>query len=186
LYLQEEAERKASQQADEQRVHNQKEAVVEDVRFKQKCSTVWEHFDHPKLYNGQKKSKCKICEKLISAVNTTNLRSHMNSQHKDIVKKALEESETVSCHPELQTCIIFISVRVMTCLVLWQVPVGVGNLGLPEGLKLGQGTLTKMDADRKIMLDRLYTKSLCKGARPLSMGEDKYLKEWVLQITHGR
>ena len=57
---------------------------------------------------------------------------------------------------------------------------------MPEALKPGQGTLQKIDGDRKLMLDRAFTRAICKGCRPLSFGEDKYMKEWVLQLTHGR
>lgn len=69
---------------------------VEDIRVKQKLSDVWCHFEAPKLYNGHKKAKCKVCEKLISAVNTTNLRSHMNSLHKDVVTASLLASDKVT------------------------------------------------------------------------------------------
>jgi hypothetical protein len=69
---------------------------VEEIRFKQKSSSVWTHFHTPMLYNGQKKAKCKLCDKLISAVNTTNLRTHMNSVHKAAVKEDLLASGKVS------------------------------------------------------------------------------------------
>jgi hypothetical protein len=67
-----------------------------------------------------------------------------------------------------------------------QVPAGVGNLGLPEILKPGQGILSQINGDRKILLDRSFTRMLCKGCRPLSLGEDKHLKQWILQLTGGR
>ena len=69
---------------------------VEEIRVKQKLSDVWCHFEAPQLYNGHKKEKCKVCEKLISAVNTTNSRSHMNSLHKDVVTTSLLASDKVT------------------------------------------------------------------------------------------
>ena len=48
------------------------------------------------LYNGTRKAKCKLCRKLISAANTTNLRSHVNSVHKKEVEQTMLEDEKVS------------------------------------------------------------------------------------------
>ena len=106
LVLQEVADKRAVQDAAKEAAARDVVDVVEDCRVKAKTSNVWDFFDAPKLYNGSKKAKCKICEKLISAVNTTNLRSHMNSVHKQEVTNSLIESEKVS-H-------IFLSLMFMT------------------------------------------------------------------------
>jgi hypothetical protein len=57
---------------------------------------------------------------------------------------------------------------------------------LPEKLNPGQGVLSQFNGDRKILLDRSFTRMLCKGCRPLSLGEDKHFKQWVLQVTGAR
>ena len=96
--MQAQEDKNATKEVVEQRLATEKgdNLKVEDIRFKQKLSDVWCHFEAPKLYNGHKKAKCKVCEKLISAVNTTNLRSHMNSLHKDVVTASLLASDKVT------------------------------------------------------------------------------------------
>ena len=76
-------------------VSSEPEVVVTDIQPKQRSSSVWSHYEKPMLYNGQRKAKCKLCNKLISAANTTNLRSHINSVHKKEVEQALLEDEKV-------------------------------------------------------------------------------------------
>jgi hypothetical protein len=97
LVWQEVADKKAAQDAAKEAAAARDIVdVVEDCKVKAKTSDVWDFFDFPKLYNGSKKAKCKICEKLISAVNTTNLRSHMNSVHKQEVTNSLIDNDNVS------------------------------------------------------------------------------------------
>jgi hypothetical protein len=43
-----------------------------------------------------------------------------------------------------------------------------------------------MDGDRKKAMDRGFARLLCKGARPLSYGEDKNFREWIMQLTGGK
>ena len=112
-FVQVAADKKAAQDTAKEDVARNEVQTVEDCKLKTKSSNVWDHFHAPKLYNGSKKAKCKICDKLISAVNTTNLRSHMNSVHKSEVAKALVESENVSTCPRFShmlasgsTCLI--------------------------------------------------------------------------------
>jgi hypothetical protein len=95
-FVQVAADKKAAQDTAKEDVARNEVQTVEDCKLKTKSSNVWDHFHAPKLYNGSKKAKCKICDKLISAVNTTNLRSHMNSVHKQEVTNSLIDNDNVS------------------------------------------------------------------------------------------
>ena len=71
------------------------QVVVTDVSTRLKQSDVWSYYSEVKQFDGKSKAKCRYCEKWISAVNTTNLRSHVNSVHKKEVEAALLKSDKV-------------------------------------------------------------------------------------------
>ena len=72
------------------------------------------------------------------------------------------------------------------CIVGQKVPIGLLGLGLPSSASDGQYSIKPIDGDRKKAMDRGFARLLCKGARPLSYGEDKNFREWIMQLTGGK
>lgn len=79
-------------------------ADIQPLPSNAKVSDVWTHYGPPKKYNDKKKAQCKWCDKWISAVNTTNLRCHVNSVHKDAVERAFLNDSKVLVATVIATC----------------------------------------------------------------------------------
>jgi hypothetical protein len=139
-------------------------------RSRQNASIVWDHFNggpgnKEKWYwdnsttPASKRSICSICNTHVSASSTTNLRTHMQSAHKDYVIKELKANETL---------------EVGKCVTL-------------KSLKEDFGAVEKYSGSFKQELDEQFVKWCCKKRRGLSIGEtDRELKSWMLQATRGR
>ena len=126
-------------------------------------SIVWDHFGRWYWDNSvapaAKRAECKLCNKVISASSTTNLRTHLAAAHKHILLEEIRADETLE----------------------------VGQQPTLMSLKKDFGAVEKYKGDFKNSLDEAYVKWCCKKRRPLSMGEtDKELKSYMLQATRGR
>ena len=139
-------------------------------RSRQNASIVWDHFNggpgNPENWYwdnsttpASKRSICNICGTHVSASSTTNLRTHMQSAHKDFVIKELKADETLE----------------------------VGMCSTLKSLKHDYAAIEKFSGDFKQRLDEQFVKWCCKKRRGLSTGEtDRELKAWMLQATRGR
>ena len=79
-------------------------ADIQPLPSNARVSDVWTHYRPPKKYNGKRKAQCKLCDKWISAVNTTNLRCHVNIVHKHAVEQAFLNDSKVLVATVIVTC----------------------------------------------------------------------------------
>lgn len=126
-------------------------------------SIVWDHFGSwywdNSVVPAAKRAECKLCNKVISASSTTNLRTHLAAAHKHILLEEIRADETLE----------------------------VGQQPTLKSLRKDFGAVEKFKGEFKNSLDEAFVKWCCKKRRPLSMGEtDKELKSFLLQATRGR
>lgn len=81
-------------------------------QFRKKQSDVWKFFAHKRFEVAANAylAKCKICGIDIKALNTTNLKAHLNSIHAEQMCKYKTDNNKASCPGDPQLSMSFISV----------------------------------------------------------------------------
>ena len=160
--------------------------IVEPTTKKprRKSSSCWQFFN-PKYYDPELKghyAKCKLCQRPIKVVNTSNLTAHLNQKHPEEV---CDEKEKVFKVKPLSTCLF--SIFFLFCELLTLCFVQKMHCPIAELLPATDGQMTKFVGDHKKKCDRAYIVWCCKSCKPLSMAEkDSHFRSFLYSITNGR